>query len=197
MAKRYRVTLTAEERAELAALVTKGKAAARTLIHARILLKADESADGPAWKDQAIVQALDVSLSTVSRVRQVFVEAGVAAALRRKPDCQLRARKLDGEQEARLVALVCGEAPVGRARWTLRLLADQLVRLEYVDTISHETVRQTLKKTNSSRGCTKSGASPPRPMAISSTIWKMSWRSTPGRTTRSGRRSAWMRPASN
>ncbi len=152
MAKRYRVTLSAEERAELTALIAKGKSAARTLIHARILLKADESAGAPAWKDTAIVAALEVSLSTVSRVRQLFVEAGVASALHRKPDGHPRARKLDGEQEARLVALVCGEAPAGRARWTLRLLADQLVRLEYVDTISHETVRQTLKKTNSSRG---------------------------------------------
>jgi hypothetical protein len=146
--KKYRVTLTAEERATLTALVEKGKAAARTLTHARILLKADQSEGGPAWKDEAIVEALDVSLSTVSRVRQLFVEAGVAAALRRRPASKPRGRKLDGVQEAHLIALACSEAPEGHARWTLRLLADRMVQLAYVDTLSHETVRQTLKKTN-------------------------------------------------
>jgi transposase len=150
--KRYRVTLTTEERAELTTLIAKGKAAARTLTHARILLKADQGEGGPAWKDEAIVEALDVSLSTVSRVRQLCVEAGVRAALQRRPPRTQRPRKLDGVQEAHLVALACSEAPAGHARWTLRLLADRMVRLEYVDALSHETVRQTLKKTRSSPG---------------------------------------------
>jgi transposase len=150
--KRYCVTLTAEERAELTALVEKGKAAARTLTHARILLKADQSEGGPAWKDEAIVAAFDVSLSTVSRVRQAFVEAGLETALRRRPARQPRRRKLDGVQEAYLIALACSAAPEGHARWTMRLLADRMVRLEYVDAVSHETVRQVLKKTNSSPG---------------------------------------------
>ena len=146
MAKKYRVTLTEAERLELTALTKKGKAAARALTHAQILLKADESGDGPACKDEDICQALSVGLSTVGRVRQAFVEAGVEVALRRRPSSHPRPRKLDGQQEAHLVALVCGDAPEGRARWTLRLLADHMVRLEYVDSLSYETVRQTLKK---------------------------------------------------
>jgi transposase len=150
--KKYRVTLTTEERAALSALLEKGKAAARTLTHARILLKADQSEGGPAWKDEAIVAALDVSLSTVSRVRQLLVEEGVDAALRRRSPGKPRPRKLDGVQEAHLIALACSEAPTGRARWTLRLLADRLVQLQYVEAVSHETVRQVLKKTSSSPG---------------------------------------------
>lgn len=152
MPKKYRVTLTPEERAELTARVEKGKAAARTLTHARILLLADQSEGGPARTDTAIMEALAVSLSTVTRVRQAFVEVSLAAALQRRPSSQPRSRKLDGEQEAHLIALLCGPAPAGRARWTLRLLAERMVRLEYVDAISHETVRQVLKKTNSSLG---------------------------------------------
>ena len=152
MPKRYRVTLTDEERNQLTALLEKGKAAARTLTHARILLKADESEGGPAWKDEAIVKALDVSLSTVSRVRQAFVEANLETALRRKPASTPRVRKLDGEMEAHLIALACSAPPSGRARWSMRLLASHMVRLEYVDAISHETVRQALKKTSSSPG---------------------------------------------
>lgn len=152
MPKKYRVTLTPEERTELTALLQKGKAAARTLTHARILLKADQGEGGPGWKDEAIVAALDVSLSTVTRVRQAFVEVGLETALRRRPASKLRPRKLDGEQEARLITLACSEAPDGHARWTLRLLADRMVRLEYVEAVSHETVRQVLKKTNSNPG---------------------------------------------
>jgi transposase len=152
MPKRYRVTLTAEERSALTALAEKGKAAARTLTHARILLKADQSEAGPAWTDEAIVEALDASLSTVSRVRQAFVEAGLDVALHRRAPSKPRPHKLDGAQEAHLIALACSKAPAGHARWSLRLLADRLVRLEYVDTVSHETIRQVLKKTSSSPG---------------------------------------------
>ena len=150
--KKYRVTLTAEEREQLAAMLNKGKAAARSLTHARILLHADEQAGQPPATDAAICAALEVSPNTVARVRQLFVEAGLEAALQRRPACPPRPRKFDGHHEAYLVALTCSEPPAGRARWTLRLLADQMVALEYVDTISHETVRQTLKKTNLSPG---------------------------------------------
>lgn len=152
MPKKYRVTLTAEEREQLVAMLNKGKSAARALSHARILLKADQGELGPGWTDEAICNALEVGLCTVMRVRERFVEEGFEAALRPKPSSQLRRRKLDGHQEAQLVTLACGEAPDGRSRWTLRLLADQMVELGHVDTLSYETVRQTLKKTNSSLG---------------------------------------------
>src|ERR1700737_520899 len=146
--KIYRVRLTPEERGNLQDLLGKGKAAARPLTHARILLKADEGEAGPRLSDEAIAEALDVNRSTVERVRIRCVEEGFEAALRPRPSRQLHPRKLDGAQEAHLVALVCSPAPKGRGRWTLRLLADKLVELEIIDGISHETVRQTLKKTN-------------------------------------------------
>jgi transposase len=150
--KLYRVKLMAEERAQLQELLSKGKAAARTLMHARILLKADEGVDGPRLTDDQIAEAVEVNRSTVERVRMRCVDEGVEAALRPRPSRQLHPRKLDGVQEAHLVALSCSPAPRGRNRWSLRLLADKLVELEIVDDISYETVRQTLKKTNSSRG---------------------------------------------
>jgi transposase len=152
MHKRYRVKLAPEERAYLEHLLAGGKAAARTLTHARILLKVDEGVDGPGWTDEAIAEALEVNRSTIERVRQRCVEEGFEAALRPRPSRQLHPRKLDGAQEAHLVALACSPAPNGRDRWSLRLLADRLVELEIVDEISYETVRQTLKKTRSSRG---------------------------------------------
>jgi transposase len=150
--KVYRVRLTAEERAYLGDLLSKGKAAARTLTHARILLKADEGEAGPRLSDEAIAKVLDVNRSTVERVRIRCVEEGFEAALRPRPSRQVHPRKLDGVQEAHLIAVACSPAPKGRARWSLRLLADKLVELEIVDGISYETVRQTLKKTSSSRG---------------------------------------------
>jgi transposase len=146
--KKYIVKLTEEERATLRALISKGTAAARTLTHARILLKADASEDGPGWTDEAIRDAFEVSLRTVERVRQRCVEEGLVAALRPKPASRTRPRKLDGRQEAHLIALVCGDAPEGSARWTLRLLAETMVELGHVESVSHETVRQTLKKTS-------------------------------------------------
>jgi transposase len=152
MAKKYRVTLTDDERSMLTTLINSGTAAARTLTHARILLKADQAPGGPAWTDAAIQEALDVSLSTIARVRERFVEASleVAIAPRSAPrPCQ---RRLDGSQEAHLIALTCSAPPDGQERWTLRLLADKLVELEYVERVSHETVRHILKKTISSRG---------------------------------------------
>lgn len=152
MSKRYRVRLVDEERAYLESLLSAGKAAARTLTHARILLKADEGPAGPGWADEAIAEALEVDRSTVERVRQRCVEEGFDAALRPRPSRQVRLRKLDGAQEAQLVALACSPPPTGRDRWTLHLLADKLVELEVVDSISYESVRRTLKKTCSSRG---------------------------------------------
>src|SRR6266480_3153071 len=146
--KLYRVKLTPEERAQLLELLSKGKAAARTLTHARILLKADEGEAGPCLTDDEIALGVGVNRSTVERVRVRCVEEGFEAALRPRPSRQLHPRKLDGFQEAHLVALACSPAPNGRGRWILRLLADKLVELEIVDGISHETVRQTLKKTN-------------------------------------------------
>ena len=150
--KVYRVKLTSEERAQLHEQLSTGTAAARTLTHARILLKADEGVAGPRLTDDEIAEAVEVNRSTVERVRVRCVEEGFASALRPRPSHQLHPCKLDGIQEAHLVALACSPAPKGRARWSLRLLADKLVELEIVDDVSHETVRQTLKKTNSSRG---------------------------------------------
>lgn len=152
MPKKYRVTLTADERDQLKALVSKGKAAARALTHARILLKTDEAEGGPACTDDEVCEYLEVGLCTVMRVRQRFVEDGFDAALRPRRSTQLHRRKLDGHQEAQLVTLACSAPPAGRCRWTLRLLADRFVQLGYVDEICHETIRQTLKKTQLSRG---------------------------------------------
>jgi len=146
--KRYIVTLTAEERRALQALIGAGKASARKLTHARILLKADCGPEGPGCNDEEITEGLEVGHATVERVRQQFVEEGLETALTRRKPRREYLRKLDGDAEAHLIALACGEAPEGRARWTLRLLADRMVVLEYVDTVSYETVRRTLKKTS-------------------------------------------------
>ena len=148
MAYPYRVVLTEQERAELRGLVGSGTAPARMLTRARILLKADHGEGGPGWPDAAIAGALDVNPSTVLRVRRQFVAEGLAAALARKRPDRVYERRLDGRQEAHLVALACGAPPEGRERWTLRLLADELVRLAVVEAVSHETVRRTLQQTS-------------------------------------------------
>lgn len=148
MNKKYLVTLTADERQELEQLLTKGKAAARTLTRAWVLLKADAGPCGPAWTDEQIRAAYGVGAVTIYRVRQTFVEAGLPATLGRRHPYRCRPRKLDGDQEARLIALACSQPPTGRRRWTLRLLAGHMVALGYSDPLSPETVRQTLKKTN-------------------------------------------------
>ena len=147
--KKYIVTLNKEERHHLQAVSKKGQAAARTRLHAQILLHADTQ--GSAWTDEAISTALEVHPTTVANVRQRFVEEGLDAALHRRRGRTAR-WKLDGEQEARLVALVCSGPPDGQVRWSLRLLADKLVELQVVESISYETVRQALKKTPSSPG---------------------------------------------
>jgi transposase len=152
MNKKYRVTLTDQERSALYKLVTTGKGAARRLAHARILLKADLGLG-----DEAIAQAVEVSIPTVERVRRRFVEEGLTVALDPRHAETPRPHKLNGEQEAHLIALACSTPPDGQARWSLRLLADRLVALEIVDTVSHETVRRTLKKTNYGPGSAASG----------------------------------------
>jgi transposase len=154
---KYVVRLEAEERQQLLDLVAKGKRAASVLTRARILLKADAGSEGPEWDDSAIAEALDASLSSVHRARQAFVDEGLESALYRKKPTGRQYRKLDGDQEARLVVLACSAPPAGRASWTLQLLADQLVALKIVDSISGECVRTTLKKTNSSPGWRSSG----------------------------------------
>jgi transposase len=145
MNKRFIVRLSVEEGEQLEALVAKGRAAARKLTRARILLKADGSDSGPAWSDEEISRALDVGTITVHRVRRDFVDGGLEGTLVRRP-LPRRPRMLDGEQEAHLIALACGSPPAGRRRWTLRLLADKMVELGHIDTVSHETIRRTLKK---------------------------------------------------
>lgn len=146
-AKRYRVTLEAEEREDLEKLISCGKGAARRLSHTRILLHADAGPGGPGLTDAAIAEAVQVGTTTVERVRQRFVEEGLDAALDPRPSQRVYERKLDGKAEAHLIALACSTPPSGCARWTLRLLAGEMVALGYVDAVSYETVRRTLKQT--------------------------------------------------
>ena len=157
MPKKYHVTLTPEERIELDAMTRRGRAAARRLTHARILLECDEAAGGPAQRDEDVADALEVGHATVARVRQRFVEHGLEAALEPRPQPpRVHARKLDGDGEAHLIALACARPPAGRSRWTLRLLADRMVVLGHAAAaaaaadgrLSYETVRRTLKKTS-------------------------------------------------
>ena len=150
-AKRYRVTLENEERAQLEELVSHGKGAARRMGHARVLLHADSGPAGPGWSDTAIAAAVGVSVPTIERIRRRFVEDGLDAALSRRPSRRVYPRKLDGVAEAHLIALACGSPPDGRARWTLQLLAERMMVLGYVDSPSYETVRTTLKQTPSNR----------------------------------------------
>lgn len=149
MKKRYIVTLTGEERMKLKQMISSGEHKTRKITRARILLKADQSTDGPSWSDKRIKQALEVGRATVERIRKRFVEEGLEASLNRRKEASPRfRRKLDGHQEAQLIALVCSDPPEGRSQWSLRLLAGKLVELAVVETISYETVRRTLKKTN-------------------------------------------------
>jgi hypothetical protein len=148
MHKKYVVRLSETERDQLQRVIGAGTAPARMLMHARILLKADEGPGGPGWVDDAIAAAVEVSQPTVSRVRQRYVEVGLEAALNRQAPRREYVRKLDGAQEARLIALACSPPPVGQARWSLRLLADKLVELQVVEAISYQTVGRVLKNTS-------------------------------------------------
>ena len=153
MAKRYVVRLTDEERTQLKQMLAKKRLAAQKRRRAQILLKADTSKDGPGWVDTRIAEAFDVSVAGVENLRKRCVLEGLDAAIERKKQCRLsRQPVLDDEKEARLVTLCCSKVPPGRGRWTLRMLADELVELYIVDTISYETVRRVLKKTNCSPG---------------------------------------------
>ncbi len=149
---KYTVRLTEPERAQLRTLIGGGTAPARLLTRARILPKANQGEGGPGWTDAAIAGAIEAHPATVGRVRRAYVEQGLEAALERKAPDRVYPRTLDGTAEAHLVALTCGDPPSGRERWTVRLLAAELVRLEIVDAISHETVRRTLKQTPSNPG---------------------------------------------
>lgn len=151
MNKKYVVELTSEEREQLQDLVNKGKVAGYKIRHAQMLLKADQGEDGRGWSDEAIVESFGGHRTIVERLRQRFVLQGLEAALDRQKR-PLRGGKLDGEAEARLIALACSKAPEGRSEWSLRLLADELVQLGVVDSCSHMTVQRTLKKTNLSHG---------------------------------------------
>ena len=147
MPKKDRVTLTAEEREELDRLLSRGKADVRCLKHAQMLLKADEAEGGLGWSDERIADAFDAGVATIERLCQRFVEEGLASALSPyRGGKRIYERKLEGAQEAHLIALACSAPPDERARWTLRLLAQRMVELAYVDTLSYETVLQTLKK---------------------------------------------------
>lgn len=148
MSKKYCVTLELSERDELESMLSHGKADVRRLNHARILLEADESQWGAACSDAEIAENFETSIATVERVRKRFVEEGLEMALSPYRTPQRRyTRKLDGDQEAQLISIACSTPPDGHARWSLRMLADKMVELEYVDELSYETVRQTLKKT--------------------------------------------------
>ena len=147
-AKRYTVTLSDEERQALFALVSKGKAAAHKQTRARILLQADQGPQGPAWSDEQIHQGLHVGRMTVERTRQAFVEQGIDAALNRQKRSTPGNQKFDGDKEAHLIAIACSKPPQGRKRWTLQLLADTMIELEHFASITSETIRQHLKKTN-------------------------------------------------
>ncbi len=151
--KKYNVRLSKDERATIKKLMTSGRGPARMFTRARILLKADQSDEGPGWSDERISEALEVTVQTIERVRKQLVEEGFDAVLsRREYKQKVSRKKIDGDMEARLIALSCSDPPEGRARWTLRLLAETVVELGYVENISHEAIRQTLKKTNLNRG---------------------------------------------
>ncbi len=152
MYQKYFVSLTTEERTYLEKLISSGNAPARKVQRARILLKSDCGEGGPNWSYEAICNAFDVNAVTVTNIRKAFSEGGLEKALNRKKPKREYEHRLDGHAEAHLVALVCGEAPEGYDRWTLRLIQDRVVKLEIVESISHETIRTTLKKMNLSLG---------------------------------------------
>lgn len=151
--KKYIVRLSQQERQDLKRFISSGKRPAQLFTRARILLKADQGEEGPGWPDEKISQALDVTVQTVERIRKQLVEKGVDAVLNRQEYTQKVSRKkIDGDAEGHLVALSCGRPPEGRSNWSLRLLADRMVELGYLESVSYETVRKTLKKTRSSPG---------------------------------------------
>ena len=169
MAVRYIVTLTESERNELQEIVSKNKANRNTIVNAFILLKADQAC---GWSNKDIAKAYNVSTKKIEQVKKRFVVESYEAALYRKPVTNIHRRKMTGEEEAHLIALCCSEAPEGHATWTLRLLADKMVECHIVGSISHETVRQTLKKMKLNLGKSKNGVSHPNKMQPLSATWK-------------------------
>jgi transposase len=169
MAIRYAVDLTDTERAALREIISKNKAKRSTIVNAYILLKADRSC---GWTNEDIALAYEVSTKKVEQLKKRFVEEGFEAALYRKPVTNAHRRKITGDEEARLIALCCSQAPEGQDRWTLRMLADKMVEFDIVDSISHETVRQTLKKMNLNLGKRKNGAFLQSKMQPLSVKWK-------------------------
>ena len=154
---RYKVTLTQEERLTLESILKKGKHSSLEFCNACILLNSDEGSDGEKLSYKTLSQVLHVSVKKVERLKRRFVEEGFEACLGRKPYPAVKDIKIDGDFEAHLIALSCSKAPEGYARWSLRLLADKMVELNYIDSVSHETVRKTLKKTKLSHGGFKAG----------------------------------------
>lgn len=152
MRKKYKVKLTPNQRKRLLEIVHNGREKAKVINHAQILLQADSSKEGPSFKAKVIAVSLNIHERTVHRVRERFANEGLDAALYRKKHCRYKPRKLDGDQEAHLVALCCGAPPEGRKEWTLRLLGERLVELEVIDSISRSTVHRALKKTNLNLG---------------------------------------------
>jgi transposase len=194
---KFVVRLDGSERERLQELVDRGLGSKTIRNRAHILLKADEGESGPAWADAKIADAFDVGVRTVERTRRLLVVEGFEAVLARKPSPNRQYRKLDGAQEAELVKLACSKPPSGRARWTMQLLADQLVVRQVVTSIGREAVRTTLEKTTSSRGSGSNGFYPRRATGTSCARWKMSSKCTSGRTIRSARSSASMSAPSN
>lgn len=163
MSPRYRVTLTKEERKELESMTRRGKTHARRFIHARALLLCDAGTDGPAWNVSDVATALGVTSRAIEHLKKRFVEDGLEAALERKPRKKPpREVTFDGAFEARLIALACSDAPDGRRRWTVRLLADKVVELRFAVSVSHMTVQRVLKKTNLSLTSASTGKSLPK-----------------------------------
>jgi len=156
--KKYKVTLTRKEREQLDVIIKKERVPGRKRIHAEILMRTDESKGQDGWKDTDVAEAYGVGLRTVERIRERFVTEGFEAALQSKADQKNRARKFDGTKEAKLVTLACGTPPEGRARWTLQLLADRMVALKYIESISRQTIHNVLKKTNLNLGRARNGA---------------------------------------
>jgi transposase len=194
---KYVVRLSSEERWQLENLVARGRVAKATRQRAQALLHADQGEEGPSAVDEAIADLVGVSLSTVHRVRQQFVEEGLETSLYRKAATNRQYRKLDGVQEAHLVALACLSPPAGRVCWTMQLLADKLVELEIVESIGREAVRTTLKKTCFSPGARSSGCCRPSKTPILSARWKTCSKSTIGHTIGNGRSCVLTSKASN
>jgi transposase len=153
----YKVTLTVAEREQLKAIMSKGKHTSQQFRNACILLNCDAGEHGQSFSNEQIAQMLQINTKTVERVKQRFVEEGFQACIERKAYPEVKELKADGDFEAHLIALSCSKAPEGRSRWSLRLLAEKMVELKYAGSVSHETVRQVLKKTKSNRGKSKGG----------------------------------------